>query len=125
MCEATLQAIDGFAEGDQFEEKDMGSFMDPSNISLTILGVVVLIIVSRIFGIGFALESRESTVPALFIFGDSAADAGTNNYIPNSRALVDFPPYGRTFFHHPAGCFTDGQTIFDFIGTIVFFFNSN
>ena len=124
MCEATLRAIDGFAEGDQFEEKDMGRFMDPSNRTLAFLGVVVLIIVSRIFGVGFgfALQSRESTVPALFIFGDSAADAGTNNYIPNSRARVDFPPYGRTFFHHPTGRFTDGQIVFDFIGTTVCFF---
>ena len=124
MCEATLQAIDGFAEGDQFEEKDMGCFMDPSNRSLAILGVVVLIIVSCIFGFGFgfALQSRESAVPALFVFGDSAADAGTNNYIPNSRAHVDFPPYGRTFFHRPTGRFTDGRTVFDFIGTNVCFF---
>ena len=122
MCEATLRAIDGFAEGDQFEEKDMGCFMDPSNRSLAVLGVVVLIIVSCIFGIGFALESRESAVPALFVFGDSAADAGTNNYIPNSHARVDFPPYVHTFFHHPTGRFTDGRTVFDFIGTTVCFF---
>lgn len=116
MCEATLRAIDGFAEGDQFEERDMGRFMDPSNRSLA-----VLIIVSRIFGVGFgfALQSRESTVPALFIFGDSAADAGTNNYIPNSRARVDFPPYGRTFFHRPTGRFTDGRTVFDFIASML------
>ena len=122
MCEATLRAIDGFAEGDQFEEKNMGRFMDPSKRSLVILGVVVLIIVSRIFGVGFALESRELAGPALFVFGDSVANAGTNNYIPNSRACVDFPPYGRTFFHRPTGRFTDGRSVFDFIGTTVCFF---
>ena len=121
MCEATLRAIDGFAEGDQFE-KDMGHFMDPSNSSLAVLGVVVLIIVSRIFGVGFALESRESVVPALFVFWDLAAYAGTNNYIPNSRAHMDFPPYGRTCFHHPTGRFTDGRTVFEYIVTIVCFF---
>ena len=44
MCEATLRAIDGFTEGDQFEEKDMGHFMNPSNRTLAFLGVVVLII---------------------------------------------------------------------------------
>ena len=122
MCEATLRAIDGVVEGDQFE-KDMEHFMDPSKRSLA-----VLIIVSCIFGFGFgfALQSRESAVPALFVFGDSAADAGTNNYIPNSCAHVDFPPYGRTFFHRPTGRFTDGRTVFDFIGTTVCFFsNSN
>jgi len=84
--------------------------MDPSNRSL-LLGV--LLIVSSMFG--FALGSRKS-VPALFVFGDSAVDAGTNNYIPNSSARADFPPYGRTFFHCPTGRFTDGRTVFDFIG---------
>ena len=124
MCEATLRAIDGFTEGDQFEEKDMGHFMNPSNRTLAFLGVVVLIIFSCIFavGFGFALESRELVVPALFVFGDLAVDAGTNNYIPNSRARMDFPPYGRTFFHRPTGRFTDGRTVFEFIGTIVCFF---
>ena len=119
-----LRAIDGFAGEDQFEEKDMGRFMDPLNRSLAVLGVVVLIIVSRIFGVGFgfALESRELVVPALFVFGDLAVDAGTNNYIPNSRARMDFPPYGRTCFHRSTGRFTDGRTVFEFIGTIVCFF---
>ena len=55
-------------------------------------------------------------VPAMFIFGDSLADAGTNNFIANTTAKANFPPYGETFFHHPTGRFTNGRTAFDFIG---------
>ncbi|KAI6700337.1 hypothetical protein NL676_014661 [Syzygium grande] len=51
---------------------------------------------------------------ALFIFGDSLNDAGTNNYI-DTLFRANFPPYGETFFHHPTGRFTDGRLIADFI----------
>eukprot|EP00253_Pinus_taeda_P009696 PITA_09696 len=57
------------------------------------------------------------TVPAMFIFGDSLADAGNNNFIANTTAKANFPPYGETFFHHPTGRFTNGRTAFDFIAT--------
>ena len=60
-------------------------------------------------------------VPAIFIFGDSLADAGTNNFISNTTSKANFPPYGETFFHHPTGRFTNGRTAFDFIG--IFFFS--
>lgn len=85
--------------------------MDPSNANLVL---AVLLTVSSI--LGSALGGTQS-VPALFVFGDSAADAGTNNYIPNSSARADFAPYGHTFFHRPTGRFTDGRTVFDFIAT--------
>lgn len=58
-------------------------------------------------------------VPAMFLFGDSLADAGNNNFIPNSSAKANFPPYGETFFHHPTGRFTNGRTAFDFIASIL------
>ena len=62
---------------------------------------------------------------AMFIFGDSLLDAGTNNFIPNSNTTVsansppvkaNFPPYGETSFHFPIGRFTNGRNIIDFIG---------
>lgn len=56
-------------------------------------------------------------VPAMFIFGDSLADAGTNNFIGNTTSKANFPPYGETFFHHPTGRFTNGRTAFDFIAS--------
>jgi hypothetical protein len=54
--------------------------------------------------------------PALFVFGDSLADAGNNNFIPKCAARADFPPYGMSFFRHPTGRFTNGRTAIDFIG---------
>ncbi|KAI6678817.1 hypothetical protein NL676_039613 [Syzygium grande] len=59
-------------------------------------------------------QSRKDA--ALFIFGDSVNDAGTNNYI-NTTAFfrANFPPYGETFFRYPTGRFTDGRLIVDFI----------
>jgi phospholipase/lecithinase/hemolysin len=56
-------------------------------------------------------------VPAFFIFGDSLADAGNNNFIANTTAKANFTPYGETFFHRPTGRFSNGRTAFDFIAT--------
>eukprot|EP01018_Ginkgo_biloba_P013940 Gb_05399 [translate_table: standard] len=58
-------------------------------------------------------------VPALFVFGDSLVDVGTNNYLANSSSRADFPPYGQNFFHRPTGRFTNGRTVFDFIATLL------
>ncbi|GLJ34046.1 hypothetical protein SUGI_0684680 [Cryptomeria japonica] len=51
----------------------------------------------------------------MFVFGDSLADAGNNNYIPHSTVRANFTPYGVSFFHHPTGRFTNGRTTFDFL----------
>jgi hypothetical protein len=56
--------------------------------------------------------------PALFMFGDSLADAGNNNFIPKCAAHADFPPYGMSF-HHPTGRFTNGRTAFNFVGIVI------
>ncbi|GLJ12090.1 hypothetical protein SUGI_0184000 [Cryptomeria japonica] len=58
---------------------------------------------------------RSAHVPAMFVFGDSLADAGTNNFLPNSTTRADFSPYGVSFFPNPTGRFTNGLTVFDFI----------
>ncbi|KAL3694131.1 hypothetical protein R1sor_007782 [Riccia sorocarpa] len=52
-------------------------------------------------------------VPALFVFGDSLLDAGTNNYFP-SFLKADHEPYGKTHFHKPTGRWTNGRTVADF-----------
>ncbi|GLJ44065.1 hypothetical protein SUGI_0919050 [Cryptomeria japonica] len=57
------------------------------------------------------------SIPAFYIFGDSIADSGNNNFIPNTTALANFPPYGETYFHYPTGRFTNGRTIFDFLAS--------
>ncbi|KAA8538463.1 hypothetical protein F0562_027991 [Nyssa sinensis] len=57
----------------------------------------------------FALENCE--FPAIFNFGDSNSDTGglaaAFNWTPT--------PFGETFFHRPAGRFSDGRLIIDFI----------
>ncbi|XP_030467404.2 GDSL esterase/lipase 5-like isoform X1 [Syzygium oleosum] len=53
---------------------------------------------------------------ALFIFGDSINDAGTNKYINTTvNFRANFFPYGETFFHYPTGRFSNGRLIADFI----------
>lgn len=53
---------------------------------------------------------------ALFIFGDSINDAGSNNYINTAvNFRANFFPYGETFFHYPTGRFSNGRLIADFI----------
>ncbi|KAL6007407.1 lipolytic enzyme [Asimina triloba] len=59
--------------------------------------------------------SSTATVPAIYIFGDSIFDAGTNHFHRNCTVQADFPPYGRTFFHRPTGRFTNGRTVADFV----------
>ncbi|XP_024521694.1 GDSL esterase/lipase 1 [Selaginella moellendorffii] len=54
-------------------------------------------------------------VQGLFIFGDSALDAGQNTYIPGSRIMSAVPPYGKSYFDKPTGRWTDGRTIGDFL----------
>ncbi|KAH9289067.1 hypothetical protein KI387_033184, partial [Taxus chinensis] len=66
----------------------------------------------------FAEAVKGPYVPAMFVFGDSLADAGNNNYIPHSTARANFTPYGVSFFQHPTGRFTNGRIVFDFIGII-------
>ncbi|GLJ06577.1 hypothetical protein SUGI_0042380 [Cryptomeria japonica] len=58
---------------------------------------------------------KQPYVPAIFVFGDSIADAGNNNYIPQSKLRANFTPYGVSFFPHPTGRFTNGRTAFDFV----------
>jgi hypothetical protein len=63
------------------------------------------------------ISAEASVVPALFVFGDSTVDCGTNNYINTTLHFRgDFPPYGQDFFDKPTGRFSNGRVIVDFIG---------
>ncbi|KAL2645396.1 hypothetical protein R1flu_012983 [Riccia fluitans] len=48
-------------------------------------------------------------VPAIFTFGDSTVDSGTNTFLPDPAFLANFTPYGQTYFHRPTGRFCDGR----------------
>ncbi|KAI4374142.1 hypothetical protein MLD38_012171 [Melastoma candidum] len=56
-----------------------------------------------------------NTVSALFVFGDSTADPGNNNFV-STIFKSDFLPYGQDFIdHRPTGRFTNGRLATDFI----------
>ncbi|XP_057973668.1 esterase-like [Malania oleifera] len=50
--------------------------------------------------------------PAIFNLGDSNSDTGG---LSASSLSVPTPPYGQTFFRMPAGRFSDGRLVIDFI----------
>lgn len=53
-------------------------------------------------------------------FGDSNSDPGNLlSLIPS--AYGGKLPYGETFFGHPAGRFSDGRLIIDFLGALILF----
>ncbi|KAL8142438.1 hypothetical protein V2J09_015470 [Rumex salicifolius] len=55
--------------------------------------------------------SAQCDFPAIFNFGDSNSDTGGL-----SAAFGQVPPpYGQTFFHSPAGRYSDGRLVIDFI----------
>ncbi|MCD7448758.1 hypothetical protein HAX54_045699 [Datura stramonium] len=55
-------------------------------------------------------------VPAIFIFGDSTVDVGTNNFVNDSLATANNPYYGIDYPNHVAtGRFSNGYNPADFI----------
>ncbi|XP_065847420.1 esterase-like [Euphorbia lathyris] len=59
----------------------------------------------------FGLSPGSYEFPAIFSFGDSNSDTGSMQ-----AAFVRLnPPYGDTYFHKPAGRYSDGRLIVDFI----------
>lgn len=61
--------------------------------------------------------SNAQLVPALYIFGDSTADVGTNHYLRDSKARADFLHNGIDFPQSkPTGRFSNGYNTIDSIG---------
>ncbi|KAJ7974674.1 GDSL esterase/lipase family [Quillaja saponaria] len=56
-------------------------------------------------------ESKDCSFPAIYNFGDSASDTGSESAAFGSLPL----PYGETFFHKPAGRACDGRLLIDFL----------
>ncbi|XP_062023482.1 GDSL esterase/lipase At5g37690-like [Rosa rugosa] len=61
--------------------------------------------------------AAKPVLPPVFIFGDSTADVGTNNFLPASKARADFPPNGIDFprTSKPTGRFSNGLNSADFL----------
>ncbi|XP_052193887.1 GDSL esterase/lipase At5g55050-like [Diospyros lotus] len=71
---------------------------------------------------GFTIQLANATVPAIFIFGDSTADVGTNSYLPGSWARADFPHNGIDFpYSRPTGRFSNGLNSADFLAKLMGF----
>lgn len=62
-----------------------------------------------------AVNGGSSTVPAMFVFGDSLVDDGNNNYMTSSLAKANYYPYGLDFYQGATGRFTNGKTVIDLL----------
>ncbi|XP_061341950.1 esterase-like [Gastrolobium bilobum] len=76
-----------------------------SLVSLLVLSSAATIILNPVFA------TKDCDFPAIFNFGDSNSDTA---YLAASF-YAPTPPYGETYFHRPAGRFSDGRLIIDFI----------
>lgn len=64
-----------------------------------------------------ASSAAAAKVPAMYVFGDSTADVGNNDYLPWSIARADFPHNGVDFpGGRPTGRFSNGLIGVDFLG---------
>ncbi|XP_023643270.1 GDSL esterase/lipase At3g43570 [Capsella rubella] len=62
-----------------------------------------------------AAQGKNTTIPALIVFGDSIMDTGNNNNLP-TLLKCNFPPYGKDFPGGSAtGRFSDGRVPSDLI----------
>lgn len=84
---------------------------------LVVLLVVVAFLMMMTLDVGAGATT--TSVPPLYVFGDSTVDTGNNNYINTTEDFrSNFPPYGQDFFGKPTGRFSNGRVIVDFIGEL-------
>ncbi|KAF6172545.1 hypothetical protein GIB67_007058 [Kingdonia uniflora] len=77
--------------------------------------LLVIFSLSTVSFLHFAVSQK---IPAIFIFGDSTADVGTNNFI-DSKAKADHPYYGMDFPNSkPTGRFSNGYNTADFLSIL-------
>jgi hypothetical protein len=67
-----------------------------------------------------AAAAGSNKVPAIYVFGDSTADVGNNNYLPGSDVpRANFPHNGVDFpTSRPTGRFSNGYNGVDFLGKL-------
>ncbi|CAL9044911.1 GDSL esterase/lipase At4g16230-like [Musa acuminata AAA Group] len=72
-----------------------------------------LLVTAAVLALGGAEAGK---VPAIYVFGDSTADVGNNNYLQRSNAKANFPHNGIDFpFSRPTGRFSNGYNGIDFL----------
>jgi hypothetical protein len=69
--------------------------------------------------VAFFAVAEAAKVPAMYVFGDSTADVGSNNYLPGSAVpRANFPHNGVDFpTSRATGRFSNGYNGVDFLGT--------
>ncbi|XP_058077022.1 GDSL esterase/lipase At5g55050-like [Magnolia sinica] len=71
------------------------------------------------FLLSLSFFATSTAVPAIFIFGDSTADVGNNNFLSNTISKADFPHNGIDFPHsRPTGRFSNGYNSADFLAKL-------
>ncbi|PON49975.1 Lipase [Parasponia andersonii] len=66
--------------------------------------------------VGKLSASSGPAVPAIYVFGDSTADVGTNNYLRRCGSKANFPHHGIDFpDSKPTGRFSNGYNSVDFL----------
>ncbi|CAA7022218.1 unnamed protein product [Microthlaspi erraticum] len=83
-----------------------------------ILSKAFWFVAATVFAAATVVHGQQA--PCFFIFGDSVFDSGNNNNL-QSKAKVNFPPYGIDFPKGPTGRFSNGRTIPDLIGELLGF----
>ncbi|KAM0949781.1 putative triacylglycerol lipase [Dioscorea sansibarensis] len=84
--------------------------------------LILLPFLSLFLAPAFSSGKAEPKVPAIFVFGDSTADVGNNNYLPGNRAKANFPHNGIDFpFSRPTGRFSNAYNGIDFLAMHVGF----
>ena len=59
---------------------------------------------------------RKHAAEELWVFGDSYADTGNLGNLGRELTHAWYDPYGKTFPRRPAGRFSDGRVLTDFVG---------
>ncbi|KAL8464168.1 hypothetical protein ACS0TY_033911 [Phlomoides rotata] len=98
-------------------------FFDRAKIKVAKLSPLDLLSFTIITLILSSSSSTEAANPPpfknIYAFGDSYTDTGntrSNNGNPASWfVFVSYPPYGRTFFHHPTNRYSDGRLVIDYV----------
>ena len=84
----------------------------PSNSNFQVWLPSFLVLLTAILNPTYA-KNTDCEFPAIFNLGDSNSDTGglaASLFAPTT-------PYGETYFRRPAGRFSDGRFIIDFIGS--------
>ncbi|KAL8188691.1 hypothetical protein R6Q57_029711 [Mikania cordata] len=73
-----------------------------------------------LIGIILQISVAINAAPAVFVFGDSTADVGTNSFLPTAKIRADFPHNGIDFpYSKPTGRFSNGFNSADFLSKLI------